>query len=183
MPTDTEIPSDLLLLQSFVNTHELEEERDDIASAAGLAAWLADAGLGPRTLRATAADVRAAGDVREAIRVLLRSHNSEDVDTAPAAAVLERAARRARLELTFSGDCAAVIEPRATGAPAALGRIVAAVARASATDEWRRLKSCRAESCRWAFYDQARNQSRAWCSMKVCGNREKARIYRERHLK
>ena len=115
MSTNAEIPSDLLLLQQFVNTHELDEGRDELATPTGLAAWLAGAGLGPKTLRATAADVRAAGEVREAIRVLLLAHNAEDVDTAPAAAALERAARRARLELTFSGECAAAIEPRAKG--------------------------------------------------------------------
>ena len=31
------------------------------------------------------------------------------------------------------------------------------------------------------FYDQSRNRSRAWCSMEVCGNREKARSFRVRH--
>ncbi|MGH3007295.1 MAG: CGNR zinc finger domain-containing protein, partial [Gaiellaceae bacterium] len=44
-----------------------------------------------------------------------------------------------------------------------------------------RLKACRAEDCRWAFYDRARNRSRHWCSMAVCGNRTKARTFRRRH--
>jgi predicted RNA-binding Zn ribbon-like protein len=46
---------------------------------------------------------------------------------------------------------------------------------------WSRLKACRAADCRWAFYDRARNHSRHWCSMEVCGNRTKARAYRARH--
>jgi predicted RNA-binding Zn ribbon-like protein len=50
-----------------------------------------------------------------------------------------------------------------------------------AGESWERLKACRAEDCRWAFLDDAKNHSRAWCSMKVCGNRAKARAYRERH--
>ena len=49
------------------------------------------------------------------------------------------------------------------------------------TDEWKRLKTCRDEHCRVAFYDKSRNRSRAWCSMEVCGNREKARSFRQRH--
>ena len=44
-----------------------------------------------------------------------------------------------------------------------------------------RLSACRDEHCRVAFYDKSRNRSRAWCSMEVCGNREKARSFRARH--
>jgi predicted RNA-binding Zn ribbon-like protein len=46
---------------------------------------------------------------------------------------------------------------------------------------WERLKVCPAHDCLWAFYDSSRNRSGHWCSMKVCGNRAKARSYRERH--
>ena len=44
----------------------------------------------------------------------------------------------------------------------------------------RRVKLCGGEDCRWAFYDESRNGSRQWCSMEVCGNRQKARTYRAR---
>jgi len=43
------------------------------------------------------------------------------------------------------------------------------------------MKACRADDCKWAFLDTAKNQSRAWCSMSSCGNREKMRAYRARH--
>jgi predicted RNA-binding Zn ribbon-like protein len=49
-----------------------------------------------------------------------------------------------------------------------------------ADDTWNRLKACRLDNCQWAFYDTSKNRSRTWCSMKVCGNRAKARAYRER---
>jgi predicted RNA-binding Zn ribbon-like protein len=71
--------------------------------------------------------------------------------------------------------------PEGDGTRAAIGRIVAAVAELAPTDEWKRLKGCRDENCRVAFYDKSRNRSRAWCSMEVCGNREKARSFRKRH--
>jgi predicted RNA-binding Zn ribbon-like protein len=32
----------------------------------------------------------------------------------------------------------------------------------------------------WAFYDRSKNRSGHWCSMRVCGNRAKARQFRER---
>jgi predicted RNA-binding Zn ribbon-like protein len=48
---------------------------------------------------------------------------------------------------------------------------------------WSRLKACLADTCQWAFYDQSKNRSAHWCSMAVCGNRAKARAYRNRHAK
>ena len=44
-----------------------------------------------------------------------------------------------------------------------------------AGSDWARLKVCRAEDCRWAFYDASRNQVRRWCSMSGCGNHVKMR--------
>jgi predicted RNA-binding Zn ribbon-like protein len=45
---------------------------------------------------------------------------------------------------------------------------------------WLRFKACPGRGCGWAFYDHSRNQSARWCSMKVCGDREKARAYYQR---
>ena len=47
-------------------------------------------------------------------------------------------------------------------------------------DDWTRLKLCGSSTCRWAFYDQSRNHSSRWCRMASCGNRQKARRFRER---
>jgi predicted RNA-binding Zn ribbon-like protein len=42
-----------------------------------------------------------------------------------------------------------------------------------------RVRECEAETCAWLFMDHSKNQSRRWCDMKVCGNREKVkRFYR-----
>jgi predicted RNA-binding Zn ribbon-like protein len=62
-----------------------------------------------------------------------------------------------------------------------VGGVLAAVAVTMADGSWERLKACRSDTCRWAFIDNARNHSRQWCDMKVCGNRAKARAFRERH--
>src|SRR6266699_3754411 len=61
-----------------------------------------------------------------------------------------------------------------------LAALLAAVAESVASGTWDRLKICRNPDCRWAYYDQSRNLSRAWCSMAVCGNRAKARAFRSR---
>jgi predicted RNA-binding Zn ribbon-like protein len=50
-----------------------------------------------------------------------------------------------------------------------------------ADGSWPRLKACRSDTCQFAFIDTARNRSRQWCDMAICGNREKARRFRSRH--
>jgi len=45
---------------------------------------------------------------------------------------------------------------------------------------WRRVKICREDTCQWVFYDQSKNSAKQWCSMRVCGNRNKTRAYRAR---
>jgi predicted RNA-binding Zn ribbon-like protein len=42
------------------------------------------------------------------------------------------------------------------------------------------VKACARESCRYVFFDHSRNRSGRWCSMQVCGNREKTAAYRAR---
>ncbi len=175
------IPKELELIRDFVNTRELEPERDEISEPRALAAWLSERGLLPKGARATRAHVDRAVEFREALRTLLLAHNEEGIDTTEAAQAIDRAARQAALEVRFNPDCTTELVPAATGAAAAIGHLVAIVADAAGTEEWSRLKACRRETCLWAFYDQARNRSRTWCSMEVCGNREKAQKFRARH--
>jgi predicted RNA-binding Zn ribbon-like protein len=43
-------------------------------------------------------------------------------------------------------------------------------------DDPARVRMCEApDGCGWLFYDETRNRTRRWCSMKDCGNRAKAR--------
>lgn len=44
----------------------------------------------------------------------------------------------------------------------------------------RRLKQCASETCILYFVDETKNQSRRWCSMKTCGNRDKVRAHYHR---
>jgi predicted RNA-binding Zn ribbon-like protein len=39
------------------------------------------------------------------------------------------------------------------------------------------IRECCDPSCRWLFLDTSKNQSRRWCSMLLCGGRNKARRY------
>ena len=168
------------LIRDFVNTRDLLENEESLSSPDELVAWLGKQSLTRGDVVATRADLERAVGLREALRQLLLEHTGVDVDRDAASAVLDRTARRARIELCFE-QCHGALTPAAVGVDAALGRLVIAVHDAMADGSWERLKACRASDCEWAFIDNARNHSRAWCSMKSCGNREKARAFRERH--
>jgi predicted RNA-binding Zn ribbon-like protein len=177
IPTESQ---QLALIRRFVNTVDLEDGSDVLAAPAELAAWLWEEGLTLGDLRATRADLRQALEVRDALRELARANNAADADVEGASAVLDAAAGRARLALRFR-EGAATFEPETAGIRAGIGAILAAAAAAMADGSWPRLKACRSDTCRWLYYDSATNSSRAWCSMRICGNREKARAYRKRH--
>ena len=165
------------LLVEFVNTRDLEEETDSIAEPRGLQVWIRDRTgdyLEPPDEEALAGLLR----LRESLRALLRANNGEEV-RAGELAPLEEAAERSRFRTELS-------EGRLTIAPARsdLGgfeaRLLLAVERLQSLGAWPRLKACTDDGCQWAFYDTTRNHSRTWCSMDVCGNREKTRRYRSR---
>ena len=176
----TTLHTSLDLVRDFVNTRDLETGVDAIATPDELAGWLSDNGLVDDLVEPTKAEHAEALAVREAIRELLLEHNGGECDTAAASATLEEAGRKAKLAVRFV-DGRPALAPECEDTRGAVGRIVAAVAELATTPEWPRLKACRDEHCRVAFYDKSRNRSRAWCSMEVCGNREKARTFRAKH--
>jgi predicted RNA-binding Zn ribbon-like protein len=152
--------ANLELVRDFVNTADLEDRRDDLEHGRELVRWFAEHRLlsGP---------------------TLLRANNDVDVDRDRASATLDEAARRAGLAVRFEGG-AIQFRPTRGGVAGGLAVVLAAVGEAMADGTWRKLKACRSDTCRYAFIDNARNQSRQWCSMQVCGNREKARAFRAR---
>jgi predicted RNA-binding Zn ribbon-like protein len=170
----------LELIREFVNTADLEEGTDKLVDARGLQYWLVFHGLAELRHRATDEEAAEARAVREALRDLLSAHTGVDVDRDVASRTLDIAAHNAGLAVRFVDGTIAFV-PEARGTTGGLGRLLAAVGEAMADGSWQRLKACRASDCRWAFVDTARNHSRAWCSMASCGNREKARAFRERH--
>jgi predicted RNA-binding Zn ribbon-like protein len=110
----------------------------------------------------------------------MRANNGDLVDHAAAAALLDASGRRAALAVRFDTGSIRLVS-REGGVRGALGVVLGAAGEAMADGSWRRAKACRSETCRWAFVDRSRNQSRQWCSMSVCGNRAKARAFRKRH--
>src|SRR4051794_30149759 len=171
-------PGPLRLVQRFVNTVDLEGGPELLPDAAALRDWLvADELLDPAAA-VTAADHRRAVELREAIRELAAAHAGHDPDP-DAIDIVNAAAVRAGLP-PVPGPTPRP-QPAAGGVDAALGRIVAPIHAAVTEGTWPRLKACDRHACRWAFYDRSKNRSGQWCSMAVCGSREKnRRAYRRR---
>ena len=173
-------PGELELVRAFVNTTDLQDGPEQLRSPADLTAWLERHRLLDSGASAGPADYRRAIEVREALRALLVA-NAGDLLDPEAAGKLDAAAARAKLALRFDRDGAARVSPRAGGVDGALGRLLASASASMADGTWTRLKACRRESCRWAFFDHTKNRSGAWCDMSSCGNREKSEAYRRRH--
>jgi predicted RNA-binding Zn ribbon-like protein len=175
-------PGSLRLVQLFVNTNDLETGPDLLPDAAALHGWLVERGLLEAAEPVTDDDHARAIELREAIRELVSAHAGLPHD-ASAAQVVNDVGLRAGLRPVLD-DPATHFEPSSAGVDGALGRIVAAIHAGIAEGTWERLKACERDVCRWAFYDHSKNRSGHWCSMAVCGQREKnRRAYRRRRAR
>ncbi len=179
MSKRSDAPGALDLVRAFVNTSDLEDHSDALASPEQLSAWLRERGLLEDDASADAAHVAQAATLRDALRHMLLANGGVPPDPEAPAAV-DAIGRRARVGVRFHPDGGSALEPEARGVDGALGRIVAIVAAAMADGTWPRLKACLADDCQWAFYDHTRNHSGRWCDMAVCGNRTKVRTFRAR---
>jgi predicted RNA-binding Zn ribbon-like protein len=172
-------PAPLDLVQDFVNTEIPDWNRDDIATPEALASWLVARGL---TRPGDVVDAElfvAARALRTALRRLALANTLGEPLSAERRAEVDRALRAFPL-VVRAGHEGVGLTPVGDGAGRGLGALVAVVAGARAAGAWERLKACRQETCGWLFYDSSRNRSSSWCSMQVCGGREKSRAYRRR---
>jgi hypothetical protein len=147
------VVTDVDLVVDFLNTVDHDAHTDVLSDPDAWQRWLAD-----RELADSGADARA-------VRTALRAAVGDPVDEPTGAAV------PVTVELPPGGA------PRLAAADV-VGAVLAAASRLAVLGQWERVKICPADDCRWAFYDRSRNRSRTWCSMQVCGNREKARTWR-----
>lgn len=173
-------PTDLATVRSFINTLDVDAGTDTLADAPTFAAWLAEAGLCSLDARVDADHLDRARELRGVLRRLAEANHDGTTDP-DAVDRLSRVSARLAVGLRFTPDGGVELAAEDDGVDGALAAIVAATAAAMAEDDWRRLKLCGADDCAWAFYDESRNRSARWCSMAGCGNREKARKFRQRH--
>jgi predicted RNA-binding Zn ribbon-like protein len=164
-----------------VNTHfDLASGGGEmLASPDSLAAWLSARGLLEHASRVDGRGLDRVLAVREGLRALAFANNDQELNDGAVDAMRE-ASRGATTEIRVGTDGARFVIASPCDVDAAVGALLAIVARAMIDGSWQRLKACPGRHCGWAFYDRSRNQSARWCAMKVCGDREKARAYYER---
>lgn len=180
LPTGSKpAPGELAHLQGFVNTIDLETDKDELETPGSAAQWFALHGFVPEGTTITATEHRRALEFREAVRALLRANNGDDLDP-EAVATIGRLAADAPLTFHVTADGIVELKPDANDVAAALARLLAVAYAAMLEGTWPRLKACANHDCQWAFFDHSRNHSGTWCSMDVCGNRMKVRSHRER---
>ncbi|MGW6199061.1 CGNR zinc finger domain-containing protein [Kribbella sp. NPDC055110] len=175
----TPAPEPLVLVQDLVNTVDLEEQSDALRSPADLGAFCAAHGL--RDLDFDQPELEQVLTVREALRDVCQAHAGVDVPP-KSLVLLDRLLADAPLRLVLSEDGAATIRP-ADGLPgvrALVAQVAADISSAAASGTWPRLKACAADTCRWVYYDRSPAGRSRWCTMSLCGARNKMRKYRAR---
>jgi predicted RNA-binding Zn ribbon-like protein len=171
-------PDQLELVRQFVNTRDVELATDLLESPASADAWLTEHEL-PGAGNLDRADLERLSAVREALRGMLLANNAGEQAPPAAVAELNQQSSEAAIGLRFDPDGSRLVTT-CEGVDSTIARLLAIVHESMADGTWERLKACPADDCLWAFYDRSRNHSRTWCEMEDCGNRAKARAYRER---
>jgi predicted RNA-binding Zn ribbon-like protein len=172
-------PGRLALVQDFLNTADLEAGRDRLRTVDELDVFCVDHGLGEIGPRP--ADLDAARELREALRLVCLAHTGVDVPPAAREALDERVTRGPLvLAVDADGGATVVPAPGLTGVDTLVAALASTIVAAAADGTWPRLKACQADPCRWVFYDHSPGNRGRWCTMTICGTRAKMRTYRER---
>jgi len=174
MDPEEAVPSAARLVRDFVNSAEPQVSGELLTTPERLRDWLAERGLVPVDAWLGPADLTAAVAIREGLRAVLLGHAGYD----PVPADLEhlnRALAAVPLRPVFTADGYHLAACGGTPFDHASAQLVDAVRQCAETDAWRRLKVCARDTCRWAYFDESRNQVRRWCSMAGCGNQAKMR--------
>ena len=166
-------PGNLDLVRQFVNTAELPNGPDELASVEKASAWCLSYGLSAVRDETHLVLLR---DFRETLRELLFANNGEG-DASGAWERMRPFLAQTRLNLAVNPPHGLELRPEDKGPIASL---LAIVYESELLRTWPRLRACRKASCRFAYYDHTKNASRAWCSMATCGNQAKAQRRRER---
>jgi len=172
-------PGELRMVQRFINSAALLEQRDELATIEATRRWLLRNHVTDADRPVREWERQELVSLREALRDLA-SANAGSALPGGAAAVLDRAAGRVRLAMRLSRSGRYRLVPEGQGMDRPISEVLVRVLNAMSDGSWVRLKACARDGCRWAFYDSSRNRSGVWCSMATCGNREKGAAYRLR---
>lgn len=172
-------PGELIVVQGFVNTLDIEDGIDEIGTVELLKSWLNRHGLLSQDIRLSSKDLNTALSLREGIRSILQTNNGEMVQT-NLLNQINKLVSQFKMGISFNKDGELLLLPKSHGIFGFCENILAIIVKSISEGTWFRMKICSDSNCRWAFYDSSKNHSGRWCSMSACGSRDKARAYRKR---
>jgi predicted RNA-binding Zn ribbon-like protein len=179
---DKVAPAPLVAVQAFANTSASEDEAEKLPDPATARKWLIAYGLASPAFALDDVGLVELIDLRRCLRALIDANMTGEQDAAANAELAAAAALHpVPVAVGPDGTVGIDLDP-ADSVDRLAGQLIGIVLRAQIDGTWGRLKICVADTCRWAFYDSSKNRGGHWCSMEVCGNREKNRTYRERKV-
>ncbi|MET8212928.1 CGNR zinc finger domain-containing protein [Streptomyces sp. NPDC005373] len=141
--------------------------------AAGLRTWLALNGLGGADTPASAALLRDARELREAIHRAGTAVAAGDVPDAVDEELLNRWTARHQARLVLTGGRAQWRLPETDPVRAALAIVAVDAVATLGGDVDGVIKRCEQPTCGGLFVDTSRGGRRRWCSVSTCGNKVK----------
>jgi hypothetical protein len=171
----------LLIVQSFLNTENVDLGTDKLAGLSSATKWFRQAELiGPEVVL-TDPELRTAHSARAGIRALARQNTGGPQLTVSEMRQLEAIADESALRLRISEEGLVGLAPWPGGRLAdGLLRLLLIVRDEQEAGSWARLKVCGNPDCGWAFYDRSHARRGSWCEMASCGNIMKNRSLRSR---
>jgi predicted RNA-binding Zn ribbon-like protein len=119
--------------------------------------------------------------LREISRVLVTARKANKrLDAGPLNEFLGQAESHGELIRGRDGALSVARRYDRTNPNGVLGPLAEAVAEFLATADFRLVRRCEGEDCVLWFYDRTKAHRRRWCSMGVCGNRNKVARFRSR---
>lgn len=173
-------PDPLIAVQALANSHPSEDQGELLLDVETTRYWLLRFGFAADGIEVSEDDRGRLLELRGCVRALIDANATGERDAAASerlAAIV--ADHPVPLAVERDGRIGLDLAP-APSVDALIAQLIGVVLRAQIDGTWERLKICAADTCRWAFYDASKNQGGHWCSMEVCGNREKNRSYRRR---
>ncbi len=154
--------------------------QDLIATAEGYARWLDAARVPTDATQSGREDLQAFREFLRGTIDLLRSRTPLPADVV--ATVNARLRETViRFALVPDGPGLRLEETLDAGRNGPVGIVAEDFARFVCDHEPERLKRCSNPACTMVFYDRGKNNARRWCTMSLCGNRDKVARYRLRH--
>jgi predicted RNA-binding Zn ribbon-like protein len=123
----------------------------------------------------------AARRLREISRVLVTARKANRrLDAGPLNEFLAQAESHGEVIRGKDGALSVVRRYDQTSSNGVLGPLAETVAKFLATADFRLVRRCEGVDCVLWFYDRTKAHRRRWCSMGVCGNRNKVATFRSR---